>query len=528
MKRTGGGMMFIGDIVRFNAERFKNRTAFRDEKREVSFAAVNSRANAFCNALLGLGIAKGDRIAVLLNNCVEYNELLFALPKAGFVIVPLNYRLVGKELKYLINNSETKALIFGQEFNDTVDEIREELDTVEFFITVGERTSATLDYEKLITGASSREVSTALDEHDLAYILYTSGTTGRPKGAMLTHRNILTNMYNLVFEFQPRMDDTFFNLPPLYHCAGQCTMMSYFFHGCTSMTITQFDPGLVLQKIDEWKPNIVHLVPAMQNMVISHSDISDYDLSCVDLMLYGASSMPIVQLKQSMEIFDCKFLQCAGQTEASPILTILRPEAHVTDGPENITKRLGSAGREVKLTEVKIVDQQGNEAPPDTRGEQVARGDNVMKGYWKLPEATDETIVDGWLHTGDICTKDEDGYVYYVDRIKDMIIRGGENVYPREIEEVITTQPSVFEVAVIGVLDERLGEEIMAVISLKKGASVSEKEIVTLCEKNLARYKKPRYVEFVESLPKNPSGKILKRELRKKFEVKEESQSVYP
>jgi long-chain acyl-CoA synthetase len=235
-------------------------------------------------------------------------------------------------------------------------------------------------------------------------------------------------------------------------------------------------------------------------------------------MVYGTSPMMVSQLKRSMQIFGCQFMQCAGLTEASPILTILKPEDHVVEGPEHSIRRLGSAGKEVKLTQVKIVDQEGNEVPPNTPGEEIATGDNVMKGYWKLPEATAETIVDGWLHTGDICLKDDGGYIYYVDRIKDMIVRGGENVYPREIEEVITTHPAVLEVAIIGVPHERLGEEIMAVVVLKKGASVTDKEIVSLCEKNLARYKKPRYVEFVESLPKNPSGKLLKREVRKEYE----------
>ncbi|EFK08398.1 putative long-chain-fatty-acid--CoA ligase [delta proteobacterium NaphS2] len=513
--------MRIGDIARVNAERFKEKIALRDEKRTVSFQELNRRINALCNALLDLGVSKGDRVAILLCNCVAYNELLLGLPKAGFVIVPLNYRLVGNELKYLINNAEAKVLVAGGEYQDTVNEIREDLDTVEFFISVGDRNPEAHDYETLIDGASDREVPAQLSPEDLAYILYTSGTTGRPKGAMLTHKNVLTNMYNQSFELQPKVDDTLFNLPPLYHCAGQCTMMSYFFYGCTSMTIKQFDVGMVLQEISEWKPNIVHLVPAMQNMVINHSEILRYDLSCVDLMIYGASSMPVAQLKRAMEIFGCDFIQCAGQTEASPILTILRPEAHVTEGVEELTRRLGSAGKEVKLTEVRIVDRNDIEVPPDTPGEQVARGDNVMKGYWKLPEATAETIVDGWLHTGDICTKDEGGYVYYVDRIKDMIIRGGENVYPREIEEVIAGHPSVFEVAVIGVPDERLGEEIMAVISLKKGHKAMEKEIATLCEDSLARYKKPRHLRFLDALPKNPSGKILKKKLREQFVTKE-------
>ena len=235
-------------------------------------------------------------------------------------------------------------------------------------------------------------------------------------------------------------------------------------------------------------------------------------------MLYGASSMMRSHLLKSMDVFGCQFLQTAGLTEASPCLTFLLPQDHVAEGPDHMVKRLGSAGKEAKLTEIRIVDPHGNECPPNTLGEEIARGENIMKGYWKNPEETARTVREGWLHTGDICTRDEYGYVYYVDRIKDMICRGGENVYPREIEEVISNHPRVLEVAVIGVPDDRLQEEIMAVVALKKGPAMNEREIVSLCENKLARFKKPRYVTFVDHLPKTASGKILKRELKERYE----------
>ena len=235
-------------------------------------------------------------------------------------------------------------------------------------------------------------------------------------------------------------------------------------------------------------------------------------------MLYGASTMMRSHLIKSMDLFGCNFLQTAGLTEASPALTFLRPEDHVVDGPARLARKLGSAGTEAKLTEVKIVDSEGNECPPDIPGEEIGRGNNIMKGYWKMPDETAKTIVDGWLYTGDICLRDEDGYVYYVDRIKDMICRGGENVYPREIEEIIAAHSRVLEVAVIGVPDDRLQEEIMAVVALNEGPPVDEREMVELCEKSMARFKKPRYVTFVEQLPKTASGKILKRELKKRYE----------
>jgi acyl-CoA synthetase (AMP-forming)/AMP-acid ligase II len=509
--------MLIGDLMRLNARRFKNKIAFKDEVNRFTFDEVNKRANAIVNALINMGVKKADRVGILLYNCIEYGELLFGLPKAGFIAVPLNYRLVGKELSYIINDSGMNTLIFGEDFVDLVNEIRSGLETVKNFIALGKNGTDALKYNALIQSSSTTEPYSTVSESDTAYIIYTSGTTGHPKGAMLTHKNIITNLTNLAMELQLHGDEMLLNIPPLYHCAAQCTTLAYFLYGCTSMSLRQFEPALVLATINNEKPNALHLVPAMQNMVINHPDISKYDLSCVRFMIYGSSSMFISQLKTSMEIFKCRFMQCAGETEASPILTILRPEDHAIEGPESLLRRLGSAGKEAKLTEVKIVDEEGNELPPGTPGQEIARGDNVMKGYWNLPEATAETVVDGWLHTGDICVKDEDGYIYYKDRIKDMIVRAAENVYPREIEEVIATHPGIMEVAVIGVPDERVGEEIMAVIVLKKGVNVTDKEIIDLCEKNLAKYKKPRHISFVEALPKNPSGKVLKRELRKRY-----------
>ncbi|MFC1534041.1 AMP-binding protein [Thermodesulfobacteriota bacterium] len=423
--------MLIGDIARINARRFKDKIAFKDEKTEVSFEKVNDRSNSLVRALMDVGLQKGDRIAVLLYNCMEYNEILFALPKGGFITVPLNYRLVGRELTYIIENSEACTLIYGDEFSDTVEEIRDQLSCVSNYIIVGngnESKAEALHYDKMIKDHPPSGFSVQAKESDIAFIIYTSGTTGFPKGAMLTHKNIITNLFNAVFERSPKQDDRLFNVPPLYHCAAQTETMSYFFCGGLTITRKQFDPQIVLETIRAEKPNVLLLVPAMQNMVINHPSIGDYDLNCVELMLYGGSSMMRSQLEKSMEIFGCKFLQTAGLTEAGPILTMLAPEDHVIDGPEYIVQRLSSAGKEAKLTEVKIVDSKGNELPPNTPGEEIARGDNVMKGYWNRPEETANTIINGWLHTGDICMKDEYGYIYYLDRIKDMICRGGEKM----------------------------------------------------------------------------------------------------
>ena len=513
--------MVIGDLGRLNAVRYGSKTAFKDERREISFDLANRRMNAFVRSLYGRGLEKGDRIAILLYNCAEYGELLYGLPKGGFVIVPMNYKLVGRELTYILNNAEAKAIIYEKEFAHTIDEIKKELETVEHYILIDhleKSKSEELFYEKMIEKHSTEELNIQASESDLAFILYTSGTTGFPKGAMLTHRNILTNLMNASLVRGIKSRDKLFNIPPLYHCAAQTELYAYSFYGCQIFTLKQFDTDAILEILWKEKPNIVMMVPAMLNMVINHPRVGDFDFSFVDLMLYGASSMMRSHLLKSMDLFGCQFLQTAGLTEASPCLTFLLPQDHVAEGPDHMVKRLGSAGKEAKLTEIRIVDPHGNECPPNTPGEEIARGENIMKGYWKNPEETARTVREGWLHTGDICTRDEYGYVYYVDRIKDMICRGGENVYPREIEEVISNHPRVLEVAVIGVPDDRLQEEIMAVVALKKGPTMNEREIVSMCENKLARFKKPRYVTFVDHLPKTASGKILKRELKERYE----------
>jgi acyl-CoA synthetase (AMP-forming)/AMP-acid ligase II len=512
--------MLIGEIARLNAARYGNKIAFKDENKEIGFDSANRRMNAFIRALYHLGLTKGDRVAVLLYNRAEYGELLYGLPKGGFVIVPMNYRLVGRELKYILNDSEASAVIYEREFNDTINEIRSELDTVQHYILidpVAGSESEEFCYEKMIENQSTGEVSVKADESDVALILYTSGTTGVPKGAMLTHKNIFANMCNAIFARQIKSSDVILDVPPLYHCAAQTEMFIWSFYGGTIYTLRQFDPEAVLEAFRIERPNIVMMVPAMINMVTNHPRVGEYDFSFVEQMLYGASTIMRPHLQKAMEIFGCKFLQTAGLTEASPCLTFLLPEDHVLEGPDHVVRRLGSAGREAKLTEIKIVDPDGNECPPETPGEEIVRGPNVMKGYWKKPKETAETIRDGWLHTGDICLKDEGDYIYYVDRIKDMICRGAENVYPREVEEVIAGHPGVMEVAVIGVPDDRLQEEIMAVVTLKEGVPAHEQEIVDLCKKNLARFKKPRYVAFVDQIPKNASGKTLKRELKETY-----------
>jgi len=511
--------MFLGDIVRKQGVRNADKMALVDENGRLTFSEVNRKVNRIIHALRDKGIQKGDRVAVILYNCNEFIMLYFALAKAGFVIVPINYRLLAKEFLYILKDADPRALIFDQDFLETVGSIRDELSFIRAFVVVGDDSpgSDIYHFEALVKEYPHEEPVVVVSEEDLAIIMYTSGTTGPPKGAMITQKNIVAAIINQYTDVCPRVDDVLITFPPIYHMGGLLTLLTHYYRGCTHLTIKQFDPQKALEWIQRERPTVTHLVPAMQNMIMNHPGVENYDLSCIRVMCYGASPMLISQLKQSMELFKCKYFQFAGLTEVTGHLTTLPPEDHITAGPPEKVKRLGSAGREVMGLEVRIVDENGCECPPGVSGEEIARGDAIMVGYWNMPDETKKVLKEGWLYTGDVCVKDEGGYVYYVDRIKDMINRGGENVYPREIEEVIAQHPGVMDVAVIGIPDERLGEEIKALIVPKPGHVVSEEEIVDLCKENLAGYKKPRSIDFVDQLPKNPTGKILKRVLREAY-----------
>ncbi len=507
--------MILGDIVRMNGRRFAKKIAMIDENSRLTFQEVNNRVNRIIHALHHKGIKEGDRIALLLDNCNTYPELYFSFSKAGFVLVPLNYRLVPNELKYILNDSNPKAFIFGEAFLDKVNSIKNDLDFIREFIVVGNNApEGTINFEEMISAFPDSEPGCKASEEDVVFIMYTSGTTGQPKGAMITQKNLMSAVVNQLAEVCPVPDDVLFTLPPFYHMAGLITFLVHFYRGCTHMTISRFDTAEVLEWIDREKPTGIHLVPAMQNMLLNFPGIDKIDLSSIQSIFYGASPMMKAQLRESIKLFKCNFFQFAGLTEITGHLSCLRPEDHLLEGPPEKVKRLGSAGREGIGLETRIVDIKGNECPPGTPGEQIVRGDSVMAGYWKMPEETEKTIKDGWLYTGDICIKDDKGYIYYVDRHKDMIIRGGENVYPREVEEVISTHPGVMEVAVIGVPDDRLGEMVKAIVVARPGHSVSEDDILGLCNENLASFKRPGSIEFIDELPKNPTGKILKRVLR--------------
>jgi fatty-acyl-CoA synthase len=509
--------MIASDIVRRNNTLRPHQVAMTFGGHAYTYAALSERVNRAANALRGLGIGKGDRVAVLALNCNQYVELYFANGKIGAVTTPLNYRLTGTELEFIINNSEAVALVVDQEHVGRIAELKHLLPTVRHYICIGGQHQGYLDYEAWIAAASPTDPPAAVGETDLLWQMYTSGTTGRPKGAMISHRALLANTMQVAFEFPISPGDRSLIVAPLYHAAAVINTMVTLAQGGTIVVKPQFNPFEILQTFSDEGITHALLVPAMILFMLQLPGIAQADFGGLKYVIYGASAIPVEVLRQAIRIFKCKFVQGFGQTESTAVLTVLRPEDHVLEGPPEKVRRLQSCGRELFGCEVRVVNERGEPVKPGEVGEVIARGPNIMTGYWKLPEATAETLRDGWLHTGDLGTIDEENYIFIVDRIKDMIVSGGENVYPREIEEVLFAHPAVADAACIGVPSEKWGEEVKAIVVLKPGQQATAEELVKYCGERLAGFKRPRSVEFRDALPKNPSGKVLKRELREPY-----------
>jgi long-chain acyl-CoA synthetase len=509
--------MLIKDILSRSVKFYPDKTAVTFKESRLTYQEFSIRVKKLVSALLNLGVKKGDRIPVLQDNCHQYIELYFAIPEIGAVIVPLNYRLGKRELLHILNDITPKVMFVGKDFLDVIDLIKPELKTsISNYICVEGPHRGMESYEDLLTNSSETEAGCEIDEGDVALQIYTSGTTGRPKGAMLTHRNVVSNTITATLERRRFENDIYLGVVPVFHVAVE-NVLQMLYVGGRVILLKQFDSKTVLEMIEKEKVTFITLVPAMINFLLDDPDIGKYDLSSLSLLFYGASPMPVDRLKKAIEVFKCDFMQTFGQTEASPMISILQPKDHIVDGSEGEMEKLASCGREAFNVEVKIVDEDDKEVATGEVGEIAVRGHNVMKGYWNMPEETAKTLRNGWLHTGDMGRMDDEGYIYIVDRKKDMIISGGENIYPKEIEEVLYTHPSILEAAVIGVPDEKWGEAVKAVVVLKEGKKATEEEIIEFCKENLASYKKPKSVDFVETLPRTPSGKVLKPELRKRY-----------
>ena len=512
--------MNVSQLLTKSAKTFPENLALVHGPKSLTYAQFNARVNRLANALCRLGIQQGDNVAILQYNYPETLESIFACFKVGCGAVPINFRLHPNEFAFIVDHSEAKAVILSPEFNEAIIGIRERIPNVRHLITLSCAQGEILDYEELLPVESDQFRDADVQPDDLAWLFYTSGTTGMPKGAMLTHRNLIATTMNFYADICPGFgpDDVVLHAAPLSHGSGIYALPNIG-KAATNVILESksFDPELIFKTIQEYRITNMFAAPTMIKLMVESPAVDKYDHSSLRALNYGGAPMLVEDLKQAMARLGPCLVQLFGQGESPMTITYLPHRDHLLEGSLDQMKRLSSAGFPRTDVEVKIFDGNGSELSPGETGEIVTRSDLVMKGYWRNPEATAVTMKNGWLHTGDMGYMDEKGYLFIMDRSKDMIISGGENIYPREIEEVLIQHEAVREVAVIGVPDPQWGEAIKAVVARLPGQTATEEELISFCKNNIASYKKPKSIDFVDELPKNNYGKILKRDLRAKY-----------
>jgi long-chain acyl-CoA synthetase len=510
--------MTIGDLLSRNARKFPRKKALVSEEVSYTYGTLNERVNRLALALLRKGVEKADRVGVLTHNCHQFMELYFAAAKIGAVFCPYNNHLKHEELRVILDYSRPRFLFLDQDFTSMVSAIAPELASIETYVSLQKPESGLCeDYEALLAQLpGSGEPVCEVSEDDVLSIIFTAGTTGRPKGAMRTHRHLMSDAVASVIELGVGYDESVLITFPMYHVACEDNIVRHTLMPNTIHIKREggFKPAQVLEYISREKVTRCQFVPTMVHSLVQVPDVGSYDLTSLRLILYAGSSMPVELLRKALSIFPCGFAQMYGQTESGPMMTVLKPEDHLLDGTEEKLARLSSSGRAVVNYEIRVVDDNDMDVPVGDVGEIIGRSEAMMIGYWQMPEETATKLRNGWLHTGDLGRMDKDGYVYIVERKNDLIISGGVNIYPREIEEVLYGHPAVSEAAVVGLPDEHWGETVKAIIVLKGGTHASEAEIIDYCGSRLAGFKKPKSVDFWPELPKSPTGKILKREIR--------------
>ena len=494
---------------------YPDRTATVFQDRRKSYKEFCDRVARLAGALQQLGMKPGDRVGILSLNSDRYLELYYAIWWGGGVVNPVNTRWSTREIAYSLDDCETRLLVVDNNFASHCSEISELSRSLHTLIFAGdsEAPAGMFDYETLV--AEQKPVKdTMRSGDDLAGIFYTGGTTGKPKGVMLTHMNLYSSGMTGLVEGVAEAGDVGLHAAPMFHLADGMFLLVLTALGCTQVIVPAFQPELVLKTIQDEKVSSSLLVPTMIQMLVDDPSFPNFKLDSMRRFIYGASAINEALLERAMkQLPNAAFLQCYGQTEMSPIVSVLPPSFHSKEGG-----KLRSAGRPAASVEVRILDSEGVEVATDVVGEIAARGPGVMKGYWNNPEQTNATLNDGWVRTGDSAYMDKDGFIFVVDRVKDMIISGGENVYSAEVENAIAQHPSVASCAVIGIPDPQWGESVHAVVVVKKDAeAVDEQSIKAHCKALIAGYKCPRSVAFQDSLPLSGAGKILKTVLREPY-----------
>ena len=499
--------MDVGSILERSASLFPDRPAVIDGDRVISYRELDERVNRLANAMLGTGLKPGDRVIDLQHNAHQYIEADLALSRAGLVRVPVNTRLTSADWAYIANDSTARGLIFGDGFAGPAEELLDRLGGLD--VVVGVERGPGLRYETLLAGAAPTPIRTRRARGELVSINYSSGTTGRPKGCMRTVGNRLASTVDFLinlFEGGLTASDMWLHAGPITHASG-LFVLPHIAVGACQVVMPRFDPIEAARLVAKHHATGTVWVPTMIERVIAH-DLADHDLQSLRRVAYAGAPMAPDRIRAANEVLDGRLVQFYGMVEAIPPLTVLTQqdhEAHMTD------VRLASAGRQCLSVELEIVGENGSPMDAGEVGELVVGGEHVMAGYWGMEEATGKALRDGRLWTGDMAWRDDDGYITIVDRKNDMIISGGYNVYPREVEDVLKTDPSVGDVVVLGVPDPEWGQAVTAAVVIKAGAKADRERLFALCRTNLAQFKRPKRIDFVESIPQTPAGKTNRK-----------------
>jgi acyl-CoA synthetase (AMP-forming)/AMP-acid ligase II len=514
--------MNTAEFLQISSAVVPEREALVCGEQRITYMDMAMRVNRLANALLVRGVRQGTKVAVMALNSPQYVEAYYASAKIGAVFVPLNYRAKREETVHMLNNSEASLLFVGERYVDLMKSLQPEIPGVKDLVCIEGRVEGMPSYDDLLAAGSDEEMFVPIEESDATVLMYTSGTTALPKGVILTYLTLSVYVVNTMSPADPELplEVTLLSVP-VYHVAGLTAIMSSIWGGRKLVILPQFEPSLWLEAVQ--KEGVTHsfVVPTMLKRVMEHPDFDKHDLSSLQLITYGAAPMPYEVVRKAVDVFKCGLMNAYGQTESTSTMTYLGPEDHRIEGTgeekEKKLQRLRSVGRPMDDVDVAIIGPKGNVLGPGREGEICVRGARIMREYYGQAEATAAAIVDGWLHTGDVGYLDEDGYLFMTGRTKDLIIRGGENISPGEIESCLEEHPKVAEAAVIGVPDVEWGEKVMALLVLRPGEKMIEEEVIQYCKGRLASFKAPSAVAFVEELPRNPLGKVLKTDLRKTY-----------
>jgi acyl-CoA synthetase (AMP-forming)/AMP-acid ligase II len=519
MRSGGAAAMNVAQMLDWAADRYGDRVAFDQGGHELSYAELDERASRFANALAGLGVQKGDRVAIVVGNLTEYVEVEFGVTKLGAVRTPILIRSSAEDIGYMLGISDAVAVIVSTEALTLVREAVKQVAQPVEVIVIGEKPQAGEHaYEDLLAAAASTRLAVDLTADDLYALRFTGGTTGRPKGVLMSQRMMSVVISNMLINWPIEHDDVVVHFHPLSHAAGMI-MYPWHMRGARQVIMPAFNfkPEALLRTIERERATAMFMIPTVLNVVLDADLVGEFDVSSLRTIVYGGAPPPLKRIRQALASLGPVLVQLYGTSEAPNILTTLQREEHLFEGEEP-PRRLASAGRVGFGVEVRVVDEDGIPCQPGEVGEIVSRGDHTMVGYWKDPELTAERVVDGWVYTRDMGTFDEDGYLYIVDRKDDMIISGGFNIWPAEVEDVLYGHEAILEAAAFGVQDDKWGEVVVAAVCCRDEHAVSEDELQAYVRDHAARHKVPKRVWLRSSgIPKSPAGKPLRREVRDEF-----------